>query len=64
MDVNAGFRYNKLIMETQSNEVHSENIEAIKRVMLSGEEISSIPIPYKLDVIFFKSGGGNHLYLI
>ena len=56
--------YNFSAMNIDIDSVHAKNILAIERVMLGGEGISSIPKPSILEVSFFKSGGGNHLYRI
>ena len=51
-------------MKTGDETVHTKNIHAIELAVLNGEKISSIPKPSVLDISYFKSGGGNHLYLI
>jgi thiamine kinase-like enzyme len=51
-------------MKTENEIVHLKNVLAIESVMLGGEEVSSLPKPSVLSVSYFKSGGGNHLYLI
>lgn len=51
-------------MKTEDEATHTKNILVIERVLLSGETVSSIPKPSVLEVSYFQSGGGNHLYLI
>lgn len=51
-------------MEVQSDPVHLKNALAIEKVFRSDRSISSLPEFSAVSVSFFKSGGGNHLYLI
>lgn len=51
-------------MKIESDPIHLKNILAIESVMMGGEGVSSLPKPSVLSVSYYKSGGGNHLYLI
>ena len=47
----------------QIERIHMENVAYLERLFRDGK-VTAIPTPTNLRVRFFKSGGGNHLYLV
>lgn len=43
--------------------IHEKNIEVLTKLIRSGA-VKDLPIFTDCEVTYFKSGGGNHLYLI